>query len=380
MSESSRLVYLESIFKDNLLNLIHSENGLCSIVFICENELTYIEKVLIIEKMKEYINQDPFNLKLVRLSECLVGCFPFHLVKFIIDFSLDNFSKYILIREGYLLLRIIIKSIKDNDYQKKIVKVISSNFLQNSKNSNGSLLFQCMIYNFPKDKFTYKRSCKGNSKEDQEDESIYDQKNKAIYRLIGYLLKYIDEWTHFLIKPIVECAIKISYSSFEVKLTKLIQENFKLLESIISFSKGVDIIRYILMNFTNEDTLERIISFIKKNIDLVPKKESIHFSNLFERYYNVYKVEKRSKYGTEMSSNVSIRSVLSKNKNKNKTNSIDLINMNASIFMPSVNYYPLQPQHLIVPYYIPRLDNMCLNYNVQMINQGMQYHNRFYYN
>ena len=198
--------------------------------------------------------------------------------------------------------------------------------------------------------------------------------------IYGYLLKYIDEWTHFLIKPIVECAIKISYSSFEVKLTKLIQENFKLLESIISFSKGVDIIRYILMNFTNEDTLERIISFIKKNIDLVPKKESIHFSNLFERYYNVYKVEKRSKYGTEMSSNVSIRSVLSKNKNKNKTNSIDLINMNASIFMPSVNYYPLQPQHLIVPYYIPRLDNMCLNYNVQMINQGMQYHNRFYYN
>ena len=376
MSESSRLVYLESVFKDNLLNLIQSENGISSIIYVCENELTYIEKVLIIEKMKVYINEDPFNLKLIRLSECLVGCFPFHLVKFIIDFSLFNFSKYLSIREGYFLLRIIIKSIKDEDYQKQIVKIISSNFLENSKNSNGSLLFQCMIYNFPKDKFTYKRSCKGNSKEDKEDEFNYDQKNKAIYRLIGYLLKYIDEWTHYLIKPIIECAIKISYSSFEAKFTKLIQENISVLESIISLSKGVDIIRYILLNFTNENTLERIISYIRKNIDFVPKKESIHFHNLFERYYNYYKADKRSKYSTEMSSNENIISVMP----KNKTNSNDLKYKNTSIFNPSVNYYPLQPQPLLIPYYMPRLGNMPLIYNIQIINQGMQFHNGFYYN
>lgn len=326
--------------------------------------------------MREYINKDPYNLKIIRLSECLVGCFPFHLVKFIIDFAIDNFSKYLLIREGYFLLRIIIKSIKDYDYQKMITKVISSDFLQNSKNSNGSLLFQCMIYNFPKEKFTYKRSCKGNSKEDQEDDVYYDQKNKAIYKLIGYLLKYVDEWTHYLIKPIVECAIKISYSSFEIKFTKFIKENINKLELIISYSKGVDIIRYILMNFTNEDTLEKIISYIKKNMILVPKKESIHFTNLFDRYYNVYKIDKRSKYSTEMSSNDNIKSVMT----KNKTSSSDMIK-NTSSFIPTVQYYPIQPQPIFIPYYVPQPTTMPpINYNIHMINQGMQYHNGYLYN
>jgi hypothetical protein len=158
--------------------------------------------------------------KFTRIAECIIGCFQIELIEFIVKYCIDNFMKFIKSREGYFLIRTIIKAVKIQKYQMSIANIIEKNYLRLTNTSNGSLLIQCIIHNFPATSFKYFKSCSKHldnnpSKEETELNKHKDFTNKALKLVIKVILEHCYLWDSKYAYPIVDCLLRVGSTAFE---------------------------------------------------------------------------------------------------------------------------------------------------------------------
>lgn len=227
---------------DELLNSNHS---ILSFVFIFENTLTQEEQCLIASLMINQISRHITNKRYLRLLESIVSCFDHENILKILQFIARSIHKIIDKKQGYFLVRALIRSSKYERIQNEIIKTVSSDFLFVATELSGSLIIQCIIHNFGNPSYTYSKCCsnyltkskgmKGTITHEYSKDSISLVPLKRLYQCI---FESISSWDHDSIKPIVTCAIKVNHSLFNWYFCDLLSsqeflQNFNCLESKI---------------------------------------------------------------------------------------------------------------------------------------------------
>lgn len=191
----------------------------------------------------------------------------------------------IISREGYFLIRTIIKAIKDDDLQMAIVNTVKDNFQRMIKTSNGSLLIQCMIHNFPCVSFTYFRSCSQHIEKNissKETAPIKDYNNKAVNQLMIVIFKNVDLWDVKLAYPIIDCLLRVGNSALVSTFMKFYDQiNLKgkyFLDRLLALNNGNEYMTKIFKLLSNSE-INYLKNYIKHN-DLNRKKELLNW--LFE--------------------------------------------------------------------------------------------------
>ena len=280
----------------NMGNLHNNNSGQCSVIFIFENNLTKEEKKLVMQILSPDLKNLIWNPMFMRIAECLVVRFMLEDTIHIIEYCISNIFEFLRFREGYFLIRIIVKSAKQPYLQKKILDIIEykSNFFKLSKTSNGSLLIQCIIYNFPLDFCYFEKSCSKHLL-NEEDEKLRNQAvnnnkdNKEIKRLNDVILLNISNWDNKLIKQVVECAIKKSPSFENSFISKVKNDNKMIIISqILDLKYGFKFIQLMFSNFseTNNSTLMSIIKSFKELLG----GDRYELNEFYHKYKSLIKV------------------------------------------------------------------------------------------
>lgn len=267
---------------NNMDILYKNSNGQCSIIFLLENELTCEERLLFINLIRPNIMKLIWKPMFMRIIECILIRFPLKEVNFIIDYCIENMYEFLKLREGYFVIRVIIKSAKLPNLQEKILDYIEykNNFYLISKSLNGSLILQCIIYNFPINKVFFIKICSKhlNNNEIIENENITnklnsDMNDSSIKRLILNIIKNYSYWSNKFVIQVVECAIKKS-PLFEIVFMELLKSNINLLFRILQLSNCFKIFELMFINFSMNNNkyllkLLKQISYTNKNIFLI---------------------------------------------------------------------------------------------------------------
>lgn len=209
----------------NLCNLIES-NIPTSCQMIVSNYLTQIPNIKLSEP------------KFMRIMECCLY-FSYDYSSYIYSFifsKLDRFLKIIKIRQGYFLVRRILKINKKYMIQKKFVDLISKDFYTFISSTNGCLLSQCLIRNFCIDLDSDKSSHSSNSSS-CIDYRILDRINMQNKESSDYLKKSSSDKSDNLSKIISNIkGLKMNYHNsnlivfFELLLKEL---NYKRINKYI---------------------------------------------------------------------------------------------------------------------------------------------------
>ena len=281
------------ILKEIIENIefLFSSNGQCSVIFIIENITVDKEKKKIGKLLQETFLYYFWDINYLRILECVMCCIPLKYVKYIRDFALENFSKLIKIREGYFLLRSLIKTCKEEPIQELIISLISKDFLKFVRGSNGSLLCQCIIHNFPLNQYTHNKSCSKYVEKEEVDEKeeldkiIYDENNKSTRILIKQIFKHIDYWDEKSFKPLLECAIINSKSIFQNRFFKSIKDSVNEKTNpvylIMLLEDGINMISLIIEYFSLKNQ-ERVILLIREFMRLFDKKQRKKWEKLLK--------------------------------------------------------------------------------------------------
>ena len=230
-------------------------------------------------------------------------------IVFLVEYALKEFKSLINIREGYFLLRIVVKSIKCMDTQNRLIKIIGEDFLKYALNPNGSLLYQCIIYNFPLEKYEYTKSCSGVVFKEHNSSSNYmkiDYKNTAVIKLISYLFTIINYWDHELIKPIVECSIKVGKIMFENSF--MLELNNYIIEEIMKLDFGFEFLKFMLANFNSNTNILNVVKSIRAVI--ITKSTSNKFSN----FWNIFLQKHASKFLPQLKDSEVIDTIIEEDK------------------------------------------------------------------
>lgn len=245
---------------NNIDILYKNSNGQCSIIFLLENELTCEEKLLFLNLIRPNLMKLIWKPMFMRIIECILIRFPSKEVNFIIDYCIENMYEFLKLREGYFVIRVIIKSAKLHYLQEKIIDYIEykNNFYLLSKNLNGSLILQCIFYNFPINNVYFIKICsKHLNNEIIENENITNNLNSAmnnssIKRLIIHIIKNYFYWSNKFVIQVVECAIKRS-PLFEIIFMELLKSNINLLNRILQLSNCFKIFELMFLNFSKNN-------------------------------------------------------------------------------------------------------------------------------
>jgi hypothetical protein len=234
------------------------------------------------------------------MIECIIGCFPIELTRFIVDYCISYFSDFLSFKEGYFLIRVIIKSAKCELLQKKVVSLLIENLKNFHKCHNWSLISQCVIYNFPIKNFKYEKSCSKHVNSDDfiiENELDYDNKNKYVYKFISSLFKNISLWEEKQFIPLIECALKIAKVSFQKLFVNYLSQSERrdlLLDFFFLSWNGFDIIR-LFLNTLDRSTIDTFIDYFHKYFKL-NKNEISRYDDWLDllRLYPSIKEKKQS--------------------------------------------------------------------------------------
>ncbi len=274
---------LDTISRKEIINTICTEidsflinkYSECSVLFICENKLSSNEKYLILKLLKPKMFMLLEKPTFLRIAECLIATFPFEKIKYIVYYSFNNFNSLISNKEGYFLLRMIIKSRKEPDIMNmvttKLIEYINKfDSLTSDIKSNVSLICQCFIHNIPLNKFTFVKSCSqhvDSIKKTDISDIEYDMNNIFLLKLIKLLIYNINKWDYKEIYPVVKCAIEISYQSFEYIFMDDIKRSTDLtiLINLYKLNYGYDYIKLILSIFSQDNKGKLCYLILYKN-------------------------------------------------------------------------------------------------------------------
>lgn len=307
-----------------MLVLSNNTNMQHSIIFIFENNISFDEQKVVIDLIKNQLPLLISKLKFMRILECIVGCFENKLIiNTIINFCLLNINKIIKEREGYFLLRTIIKSSKDNYSQNLIVENFKFNFMHIIKSHNGSLLIQCILHNFPIKYYKYYKCCsKHISKsfnetsfssienlkiEDKNTDatlcnnnsytfllgnncSAKEYRNIAYEEFIFYIIYLSNNWSNIEFLPIIECMFKVGGIAFEIvlmkSLYKICNNNCIFIKNILNLKNKYQVIESIC-NVININNAIHFIENIKKvNYDTLIQNNNFIKNSLFNNTTN----------------------------------------------------------------------------------------------
>ncbi len=361
LSEQIRTRLIQEIC-ENIEKIYFTKNGICTIISIFENLTSFKDQKLFIDLLYSLFNEI-WNPNKIRLAECIVGCFPQRLVEHIVELSLRTFMYLIKVREGYFLLRIIVRSYKDINIQSRIMGIIMKEFKKIAFTSNGSLLLQCIIHNFPLAKYIYTKSCINTNQHKEEEntkntkDNIYDYDNEAVYGLILSLMNHVEFWDDELIKPIVDCAIKVSPLSFKkALLDKMNNKHF--VNEFLRLIQSKYFIKLIVNQVNFEKTeLEEIIFIIIEKIrgykTLQKQEWKMFIKKLAPSQYQAYYENKKSdhKYALNINTmnNINTKSVIGINPHLSMNMSM---NMNMNAMNIKMNEYHQMNNPYSYPHYI----------------------------
>lgn len=112
---------------------------------------TYINKLeypILPLMMDSFIKNEFFyDSKTLRIFESML-LFKEEYIDFIVRFILTEFKELLSIRQGYFLIRNLIKENKNLDIQKRIVQILATNTYNFVISMNGILICKCIIKNF----------------------------------------------------------------------------------------------------------------------------------------------------------------------------------------------------------------------------------------
>lgn len=198
-----------------------------------------------------------------RVIECIIGTFNFKLTSFLINICFNNFEDLLVTREGYFILRILVKIAKEPQLQNRLIEKISSNLKGLMTSRNGSLICQCLLHNLPITTYSYYKSCSSKSESNDQIYIKKDFSNQALKTLIDLILKNWELWDDFHMNNILECAVKNSSEAFEKELIKILQKKKNFLsKALLSLSSGKKIYKLFMTHFSNKS-----ISIISKTIN-----------------------------------------------------------------------------------------------------------------
>lgn len=302
----------------NVLDLCENIHGQCSVIFIFENDITDDEKKLAIDLLKDKMKDLIWKPKFSRVAECIIGCFDFKLTGFLVSYCLDNFMKFVKFREGYFLLRTIVKAIKVPQVQNHIAQIVDANYERLIKYSNGSLLIQCMIHNFPVVDFVYFKSCskhinKNLSKEDTVSNVTKNFKNKALELIIKVIISNVETWDAKYSVPLIDCLIRVGGEPFEKCFMKMYSKGQKskdlIIDKIICLENGKEYMERIFKNFNlinvskiKDQIKDRIKLFdveIQKHWDIVKKPKTGEMKKIKKSNENFHFMQEKLEESSE---------------------------------------------------------------------------------
>lgn len=253
---------------NDIYNLIKSSNGQCSVIFVYENIQAEEEQSLVISLLSPFIYDIIWKPKFMRIAECVVGTFRLYLIQFLIDYTILKMDLFIKSRDGYFLLRTVIKTCKSPHIQLSIINGVESSFHEFVNNSNGALLIQCIIHNFALPKYNYIKSCSRHLYQEDEQAITVDQKrqqsNPALEKLFKIILDNFKEWDNKNLKPIIECCIKVGNKQFEKLFVKQ-ASNSNCIEMLILSSYGMNYIK-LLSKFFEKKSVSLIFNSINVSL------------------------------------------------------------------------------------------------------------------
>lgn len=150
ISEEKLISIFEEIFIKRITEIIDNNAYFRNLCNLIEYDIPNSCQMIVCNYMTQISKQKLAEPKHMRIMECCLY-FSFDYSSYIYSFAfskLDRFLKIIKIRQGYFLVRRILKINKNYMIQKDIVDIISKDFYSFISSTNGCLLSQCLIRNF----------------------------------------------------------------------------------------------------------------------------------------------------------------------------------------------------------------------------------------
>ena len=288
LERQKRMDYLMIIFS-NLNYIKNNINGKQSLVYLIESELSLEEERLIVDSINKIKDFSITNKNFIRIVESVVCCFQYDIIEELIYFYINYFHDLIKIREGYFLLRVIVKRAKSNDIQEIIIHEILKNFEITILSVNGSLICQCIMYNFPILKYHPIRSNSYISDMNNIEELDYKDpinKNKNVKKIIKRMFNHLSLWDKTNIIPLVECMIRIAPIDYLYYFKKYTQ-NPKFLSSFLNLATSNQILDYIIQYY-DKSCIGEVMTTCQKFIT----KNNLKIQNYKELFKN-FKIESK---------------------------------------------------------------------------------------
>ncbi len=349
-----------------------SRYGNISLINLIEHELSFKEQQIFTGIIKSMIDQTGsltnLGIEYFSIMEIMICCFHLECTLFLRQLGINSFLKLLKFKEGYFLLRAIVKVTKDPKAQKEICDLVISNFSDIAFTQNGSLICQAVIYNFPLAKYVHLLTTSGYIWKEQNimiNKGIfYDNSNKSTNELISTLFNFPTKWGVFHLRQIVDCALRNSKGIFESKfMAEIRKDNLIPLKAIyfnIKLEDGLKLLREILFTFDISNSVEvvRIYKHRVMSTDSAKCNKESWFQ-LLEEFYESPKIKAlRSKN----KNNQRVYTYMEKSKNPlnnlvnkpiMKQNHIHseknrLVNKLSipviTPFIPTMNHMPIHPQ------------------------------------
>lgn len=281
---------------NNISSIIQSSNGQCSIIFIFENLCLNEEQDLVVKLLDPVAYQYVWNNKFMRIAECIIGTFRPELTLTLIMYIVNNLSSFIKSREGYFLLRTIVKNSKNPQVQFAFVRNITPIFREFSVLGNGSLLIQCIIHNFALPEFQYIKSC---SRDRLTTNHIYNSKdlkitrqenNNALEQIYRVIIEHIYYWESKNLKPLVECCVKVGGKQFERIFAKELPNYLK---AFLGINYSVNFVKLISKFFDKQRFQKIVIQINKKIKEFCVESSSLKWKNALAEFMTQSEVDSR---------------------------------------------------------------------------------------
>lgn len=327
-NDIENILIIESNPKQSVELLVYS------IIYFIEYGLSENEENYLIKFIESFILKISFSssknyqLEILKIAESVICSYDLKRIKHIRRLGLKIINELIKYKEGYFFLRGIVKISKEPEYQDEISNFIFKNFDDLIISKNGSLLCQCIIFNFPLEVYIHNKSYMINNDNSQDsntkylkhnfkkkvkafkyfhDEVYYDKSNIYANRLCFNIIKSYKQWINSNVKSLIEFAIRKTRGLFEKIMIDLIKSgNHEFLTIFnnedIDFKWSVYIIKVIIECFSIKNIILLLIILNKKVLN---KKCSL--KNLALKDFIVdFLFNHKEKYGNEIYKNAKL--------------------------------------------------------------------------
>lgn len=221
-----------------------------SIIYFIEYGLSEKEENFLIKFIESFISNISFSssnnyqLEILKIAESVICSYNLKRIRYIRRLGLKLIKELINYKEGYFFLRGIVKISKEPEYQDEISNFVVENFNDLIISKNGSLLCQCIIFNFPLEVYIHNKSYMISNDNSQEsnikylkhnfkkkvkafkyfhDEVYYDKSNIYANRICFNIIKSYRQWINSNVKCLIEFAIRKTRGLFEKIMIEVIK-------------------------------------------------------------------------------------------------------------------------------------------------------------